>query len=260
VDPAQVLNTFRICLDGCAAATHVLHMVSSSVWVPLEAGGPTASAASMLSRRAGRIAFGTVLILGMAAEVYGAVRGPGAWAWVSRSFAHDEVHGWTHSGPLLALTWLVALVAYAVVRLAVRAAAPPPRDDALLRESLVVPAVGIALALPLTIHGLFFLLVGGDFGEWVAASVALVGLAHLVFALTFGMHAAQLARGEPRMTIRRVFWWSVCASLVPGALFLLPEILTAITGLFVLPVLHMFDALARRDRDALPVLPVARIA
>lgn len=226
-------------------------MFSSSVWVPPDAGGPTASAASVVGRRAGRIAFGLVLILGMAAQVYGAV---------AMSLACGTVKALPDSGLLLATTWGLALVAYGLARLVVWVAAPAPRGDALLRKSLVVPAVGLALALPLSIHGVAFLLVGADFRDWVGVSFAAVGLAHLVFALTFGIHAAQLARGEPRMTIRRIYLWSVCASLVPLGMFLLPEILTAITGLFVLPALHHFDTLARRDRDALPVLPVARIA
>jgi hypothetical protein len=196
----------------------------------------------------------------MTVVVYGAIVGPGAWAWLGGPFTHDVMHDQTHSGPLLAATWLVALVAYGATRLAVWVAAPAPRGDALLRRSLVVPAVGIALALPLSLHAIPFLLAGEDFREWVCASIAAVGFAHLVFAVTFAMRAGQLADGEPRVTIRRIVKWSVIASLVPCGMFLLPEILTAITALFVVPVLHMFDAIARRERDALPVLPVARIA
>ena len=40
---------------------------------------------------------------------------------------------------------------------------------------------------------------------------------------------------------------------------MIPEILTAITGIFVLPVLHIFDEIAERDRDALPSLPSAKV-
>jgi hypothetical protein len=218
------------------------------------------SAASVLGRRAGRIAFGVVLILGMAAVVYGAIVGPGAWSWLGGWFAHDVMHDRTHSIPLLAATWLLALVAYGITRSVVTVARPAPRGDALLRPSLVVPAVGIALTLPLSIHAIPFLLAGKDFRGWVCASIVGAGLAHLAFALAFGIHAAQLARGEPRMTIRRIVKWSVIASLVPLGWVLLPELVTAITGLFVVPVLHRFDALARRDRDALPVLPTARLA
>jgi hypothetical protein len=226
-------------------------MFSSSVWVPPEAGGPTASAAAVLGRRAGRIAFGAVLILGMAAQVYGAV---------AMSLACGTVKGPPDSGRLLAATWCLALLAYGVTRLLVWVAGPAPRGDAFLRKSLVVPAVGIAIALPLSIHGVGFLVVGGDFGSWVAVSLFVTGLAHLVFALTFGMRAAQLARGEARMTIRRIFLWSTCASILPIGFFVIPVILTAVTGLFVMPALHAFDTIALRERDALPVLPIARIA
>ena len=121
-----------------------------------------------------------------------------------------------------------------------------------------MPAVGVALALPLSIHGVGFLVVGGDFGSWVAVSLFVTGLAHLVFALTFGMRAAQLARGEARMTIRRIFLWSTCASIVPIGFFIIPVVLTAVTGLFVMPALHAFDTIALRERDALPILPIAR--
>jgi hypothetical protein len=224
-------------------------MFSSGLWVPPDAGGPITSAANVLGRRAGRIAFGAVLILGMAAQVYGAL---------AASLAVGTVEGLTHSGLLLAATWGLALVAYAAVRLGVSVAAPAPHGDAYLRKSLVVPAVGVALALPLSIHGVGFLVVGGDFGSWVAVSLFVTGLAHLVFALTFGMRAAQLARGEARMTIRRIFLWSTCASILPIGFFVIPVILTAVTGLFVLPALHAFDTIALRERDALPILPIAR--
>jgi prepilin signal peptidase PulO-like enzyme (type II secretory pathway) len=93
----------------------------------------------------------------------------------------------------------------------------------------------------------------------VRLSVAVVGFAHLVFALTFGMRAAQLARtAAPTMTVGSVFLWSVCASVIPWGLLFIPELLTLITGMLILPVLFGFTAIANRERDALPVLPVAR--
>jgi len=234
-------------------------MFSSRLWVPVEAGGPVPSPASVIGRRGGRIAFGTALLVGMAVVVYGAIIGPGAWSWLGGPFTHDLMHGRTHSIPLLAATWLLALVAYGATRLIVRAAAPAPRGDAMLRASLVVPAVGIAFTVPLSIHAVAFALVGEDFGGWICASCAAVGLAHVVFAVTFGIRAGQLARGEPRMTVPRIYKWSVIASLVPCGMFLLPEILTAVTGLFVVPVMERFDAIALHEREALPVLPIARV-
>ena len=49
-----------------------------------------------------------------------------------------------------------------------------------------------------------------------------------------------------------------CASVIPWGLLFLPETLTLITGVAILPVLHLFTEVARREREALPVLPVAR--
>jgi hypothetical protein len=218
------------------------------------------STANVLGRRAGRIAFGIVLILGMASIAYETIHGRDVWSWFGGPFSDNAAAHPLHAGLIIAVTWAVAVVAYAIVRLAVWWAAPAPRGDALLRASLVVPAVGLALALPLGFHGLWFLITGAEFDSWVRMSVAVVGLSHLVFALTFGMHAAQLARGAPRMTIGGIFLWSTCASVIPWGIFVLPELLTLITGMLVLPVLYIFDALAESDRDALPALPRAKVA
>lgn len=217
------------------------------------------TAANVLGRRAGRIAFGLVLVVGMASIAYEAIHGRGIWSSFGGPFSDNAFAHPLHAGRIMAVTWAAAVAAYAITRLVVWWVAPAPRGDALLRASLVVPAVGLALALPLGLHALWFLITGGELDGWVRMSVAVVGLSHLVFALTFGMHAAQLARGTPRMTIGGIFLWSTCASIIPWGLFVLPEILTAITGLFVLPVLHIFDALAERDRDALPSLPRAKV-
>jgi hypothetical protein len=232
-----------------------------------------ASEASIHGRRAGRIAFGAVLILGMTSRVYETVV-HGTPSEYSGPFNDDVLHP-THVTRYLAVTWAIAIAGYALVRLFVRVTAPAPRGDGLLRASLVVPAVGIALVLPLTVHGAFVQPFGSAaFDTWFQVSMLVLGAPQLVFALTFGIHASQLARGEPRMTIRWVFRWSVRASLVPSAIFVVMEpqgmlfaavgaletaLATAITGLLVLPVLRRFDALARRDRDALPVLPLARV-
>lgn len=196
----------------------------------------------------------------MASIAFETIHGHGVWAWFGGPFSDAETIAPVHAGLIIAVTWAAAVIAYALTRLVVWLAAPAPRGDALLRASLVAPAVGLALALPLSLHGLYFLMTGGQFDDWVRLSVAVVGFAHVVFALTFGMHAAQFARGEPRMTIGGIFLWSTCASILPWGIIVIPEILTAITGVFVLPVLYAFDAVARRERDALPSLPRMALA
>jgi hypothetical protein len=241
---------FRISLDGAAAATHVLNVFSSS-WD---------SAANILGRRAGRIAFGTVLVVGMLAIVTRVVHDEGVWGTFGGPFAASTHSARLDAARTLAGVWFWAAVAYAVVRFAVWWIAPLPRGGALLRASLVVPAVGLALALPLTAHALWFAMTGGDFDAWVRLSIAVVGFAHVVFALTFGIRAAELARTpEPTMGIGNIFLWSVSASVIPWGLLLLPETLTLVTGVALLPVLHLFTLIARREREALPTLPTARI-
>ena len=218
------------------------------------------STANILGRRAGRIAFGIVLLLGMGSLAWQVIRGNSLWDTFGGPFSAEAERHTLGAGLTLAATWAAATAVYAVVRVAVWASAPAPRGDALLRASLVVPAVGLAFALPLTLHGLWFAMTGGNFDAWVRLSVAVVGFAHVVFALTFGMRAAQLTRtARPTMTIGSIFLWSVCASVIPWGLLFLPETLTLITGVAILPVLHVFDAIARRERDALPTLPVARV-
>jgi hypothetical protein len=218
------------------------------------------STANILGRRAGRIAFGTMLILGMVGITIRVMHGQDAWSTFGGPFAPDAHVRHLDATRSLAGFWIMAVVAYALVRFAVWWIAPAPRGDALLRASLIVPAVGLALALPLTLHALWFAMTGGNFDAWVRLSVAVVGFAHVVFALTFGMRAAQLTRtSRPTMTIGSIFLWSVCASVIPWGLLFLPETLTLITGVAILPVLHLFDAIARREREALPTLPVARV-
>jgi hypothetical protein len=187
------------------------------------------------------------------------IRGRSVWSAFGGPFSSDADRPKLDAAGTIAAMWIAATGVYAIVRVAVTASAPAPRGDAWLRASLVIPAVGLALALPLTLHALWFAMTGGNFDSWVRLSVAVVGFAHVVFALTFGMRAAQLARtAQPTMTIGSVFLWSVCASVIPWGLLFLPETLTLITGVAILPVLHLFTEVARREREALPVLPVAR--
>ena len=214
-------------------------------------------AATVLARRAGRIAFGIALVAGMSLLAWFTLADPRCSALARALDAHAGAHDVTSA--IISGTWLAAAASYLVVRLAVWLAAPAPRGDALLRASLVVPAIGLALALPLGFHLVICTLAGGELHEWASASVRAVGIAHLVFAATFALRAAALARtSTPRISHQDIFLATVAASAIPLGMFVLPEILTAHTGLLVLPVLWAFDRLAERERDALAQLPAAR--
>ncbi|MBV8761243.1 MAG: hypothetical protein JO257_28355 [Deltaproteobacteria bacterium] len=199
----------------------------------------------VVARRLARIVFGAVLFIGAAV--------------LALRSAHDHDAGAAHA---LATTWAVAIGGWALVRLVVPITTRgAPAHDACLTESLVVPAVGLALVLPLTVHGLWGLLVGWharDFDEWCGLAVRAVGFAHVVFALLFAVHARQLSTTErPGVSIAAIYGWTVMASTVPFGMWILPEAITAITGLPILIVLHVFDQIALRERTALPALPRA---
>ena len=233
------------------AHAHLLNMFNS------QARAGRRQAATVLARRAGRIAFGLALAAGMSLLAWFTLVDPRSSALArgldARAGAHDV------TAVIISGTWLAAAAGYLVVRLGVWLAAPAPRGDALLRASLVVPAIGLALAVPLGLHLAICTLAGGEFHEWASASVRAVGIAHLVFAATFALRAAGLARtSTPRISHQDIYLATVVASAIPLGMFVLPEILTALTGLAVLPVLSAFDWLAERERGALPLLPAAR--
>ena len=201
---------------------------------------------TVIARRAAYIAFGLVLLAGMGAIVWRTLHG------------HPD-----GAGQNLALTWLGAVVTAALVWAVARIAKPVPGGDELLRASLVIPALGLACVLPLSMHGLWALLINSTahaYDNWFDTSLRVVGFAHVVFMLLFAVHARQLASSKrPHMSIAGIYGWTVLASCVPLGMWILPELLTAITGLPILVLLHVFDAVAEREREALPALPLAKV-
>jgi hypothetical protein len=198
------------------------------------------SQTQVLARRAGRVAFGTVLTVGAIALAAHAAPGAGDGAWTNSV---------THCAPWLLVIWLTAAVAAGATRWAIERLAPIGPATLLRTEGLVVPAVGLALVVPITLHLPFALLMGGPkgFDAWCSASVECVGFAHVVFAGLVAVRARQLADGRRALHPWTIFFAGVAAASYPHGAWLLPEILVAMTGFVIVPMLGAMDGVADRD-------------
>jgi hypothetical protein len=128
--------------------------------------------------------------------------------------------------------------------------------------SLALPMIAVALLAPLTLHFPVAVLLdaGAKFDDWIMMSLAIVGHAHLALAAMYARFAYK-ARKLDSVTLdldRSAFGWgawcvAVGVSAVPGiVLFVIPPILTAVTGLVFNPLL--FWAMTRTiigERQAL---------
>lgn len=131
---------------------------------------------------------------------------------------------------------------------------PLPVDEARARArrlqvaSISLPLVALALLAPLTLHALVAACLKASmldgFDDWVTISLAIVGHAHVALAFLSHRYARRLAQhptelgrpawGEPAV---RAWGFTILASAIPGAVFLLlPPILTAVTGLAFVPL------------------------
>jgi hypothetical protein len=132
-----------------------------------------------------------------------------------------------------------------------RLEAERPIQDARSRASSIelrsvrLPAIAIALLLPLTTHALVGLPAASwRFDQWIMLSLSIVGHAHVVLAwlaARFAKRAVTTTREDVVPARRKAMWaaygWTILASAIPGAILLLiPPILTAITGLVVVPL------------------------
>lgn len=194
--------------------------------------------------RASRIAAGLVLIVGAIELAYNAVQ-------IGEN--GHTTHGMWHAPAIIVATWLVA----AVVAL-VGAFVPDRADGAGHVSSYVLPYMGVALMLPLTIHLPFAIALGGTegFDWWVLYSTAFVGIAHIVFAILVGLRASALAKGTQPISVRQIYVGTVVASGMPGLLVVIPVLLVAMTAALLLPMLHAMEVHIQRVNG----LPVARIA
>lgn len=201
----------------------------------------------IFARRLGRIAFGVVLLVGVASLV-------GA-AWSSSA----GPPGATRLGAarIIGLTWLAAPIAAATVRAIAGRFRWSPAPDALFAESVMVPTAGIALLLPITLHLPVVLLVAdaGAFEIWVMASLWITGLAHAVFAGLGVVRAYQLVAGIPAVTPRKIYLATLVTSCVPFVLLWgIPPTLVALTALPFVPMLHGMQRVVDRERAEIATL------
>lgn len=137
------------------------------------------------------------------------------------------------------------------------------------RASAALPLMALSLLLPLSIHAtlmvMFSLLVGRlgalvTFDVWIGLSLVVVGHAHVVLAACGWRFAKRLHEvpddhllHEAHRSGKRAFWWTVLASAIPGALlYLIPPILTAVTGaLFCAPMYRRLAVAVLRERKLL---------
>lgn len=198
----------------------------------------------IFARRVGRIAFGVVLLIGAATLT--------TTAWSGSLGPHRLPR--LDAARLIGLTWLAALLAGAVAR-AIAVRVPWSRgSEALFTESLTVPAAGIALVLPISLHVPLVLLIadGEAFDVWVMASLWITGLTHIVFATLCVLRARQLVAGRPALAPRKIYVITLITSCVPFVvLYAIPPTLVALTALPFLPMLHAMERLVARERAEL---------
>jgi hypothetical protein len=200
-------------------------------------------ASQIFARRIGRATFGIVLLFGVAHLV--AALG---WGW------SDDVS----AARIIVLTWLCAGLAGVLARAVAVWLVPPQRPDRLFAKSLMLMTAGIALLLPISLHMPFALLTTDreGFNAWVVMSMAITGLAHVVFAITSVLRAFQLATGKRAWSPRRIYVATVLTSCVPFIVLLaIPPMLVALTALPCVPLLYAMERIVTRERAEIARLP-----
>lgn len=200
----------------------------------------------VLASRIGRIAFGVGFLVGPALiglfHVAGLV----------------EVE---HLAPFLLTGWFGALLARIVVPAVASswlAEGTGRTGDELLSASLIVPGVLLAIVGPISLHAPISFAVGGHeaLDNWAAMSFIVVGLAHLVLAVLVVKRAWRLVDGDEAMSPKSIYWFVVAVAGVPGVIaFGLPPIITGITGLAALPLLHRMQIIVDEERRRLAQTP-----
>lgn len=206
---------------------------------------------SVRGQRVGRIAFGIALLAGVSVMAHRLL-----------TTRYPEV------APVILVPWAAAFAAYAIFGL-LGSRRPLEHAGELAVPGLVVPSIGVALLLPLTLHLLVGYALTGEldwFDEWAQLSGFITGPTHLALAVLVGWRARQLATGVKAMTTGRIFWVCLGVSCVPfGFLYMIPPFLVAITGGPITVLIQLMEPLAARDREraaatALPIAIAARRA
>jgi hypothetical protein len=201
----------------------------------------------LLARRLARIAFGVVLIAGVAALT------TAAWAGGPRL----RGHGAPSSAQIISFTWLAALLLGAVVQFAAARVRWSCEPEALFGPSLIVPTAGIALLAPITLHMPIALLITDSrgFDQWVEASLWVTALAHIAFAATSVRRAHQLVTGRPAMSPTRIYVITVLVSCVPFiVLWGIPPVLVGLTAAPLMPLLLRMERIVDRERTEIAAI------
>lgn len=182
--------------------------------------------------RTSRIASGLVLITGAVVLAAYAIRlhplGDGLYG------EHNGSPSW-HTPHVIGATWAAAFIA------AILGSFVPDRGEQRHVASYVLPSVGAALMLPLTLHLPFagaMHVTNNGFDTWVELSLILVGVAHVVFAVMVGRRAAALAEGREPTSVRSIYLTTVLCGGIPGVIIVVPVVLVAMTVAFFVPLLY----------------------
>jgi hypothetical protein len=240
------MNMFSFALARSGRRGHILNMFK------------TTSDEAFRARIAARITFGTTLLAGA------------CWM-VTSAFAHGfgAPRGNT-SVAIIGWTWLAAITVATMTRyVAARGCVRSGRMLSSFQASFSMPAVGVALMLPLSIQLLYLLLTRGNldrfddgdlarFDNWVALSIWLAGAAHVVFAVLSASRAWVLARGGRAISPALIYLASVAAGSFPFPVY--PSIYIAITGIPIVPLLYAmkpYIAWERTQLERSTALPIA---
>jgi len=207
-------------LDLAPVPTHILNMFRND---------------AALSRRIARTWSGITLLLGASMLAIRVTAG-------SR-------HGVDPVAILLG-TWFLAFLAY---RVALHVRPTPSHPGRLARTSLIVPALGLLTALPLTLHLPFFALAGAldSFGEWAAIAVVITAPTTILAGILIAIRGSHLAEGRPAKGVLRP--WAIyglgVAATGPFWVLVLPGVLIALTALPFVPLLAYMETLVARERE-----------
>jgi hypothetical protein len=198
--------------------------------------GAMPAMSQIFARRIGRIVFGGVLIAGVAYLVAAACAGLSGSPWIlgGRDLGAARIIGVTTVARRIASR--------------VRFTGGP---DRLFAESMMAPAVGMALLLPITLHMPVVLLVGdaAAFDTWVVASMWITALPHAVFAFACAVRAYQLVADRSAWSPRGIYVATLLTSCVPFVvLYAVPPALVALTALPFIPMLRVMERIVTRER------------